>query len=273
VSRKSWPPIIERAAEIVDEYETPVTLRQLFYRLVSEGLIVNKLSDYKRLSWLTAAGRRARTFPALVDPTRSITKPIAFDSPADALDSTARIYRRDRLEGQAVRPLIVVEKATLVALISSWFGDPWGIAVAPLRGYASESYEREIVEEVDTSPGEVELLYCGDFDSSGEDIPASFARTTGLVLRRVALLWEQIETHDLPVEVGKATDSRAAAFIARHGRNVQVEVEAMPPDVLHALLRDELEAIVDTSAIEDARQREDAERQKLIDLAAGYSDG
>jgi hypothetical protein len=36
MSRKSWPPIVERAAQVVDEYETPVTLRQLFYRLVSE---------------------------------------------------------------------------------------------------------------------------------------------------------------------------------------------------------------------------------------------
>jgi hypothetical protein len=29
MSRKSWSPIIERAAEIVNEYDTPVTLRQL----------------------------------------------------------------------------------------------------------------------------------------------------------------------------------------------------------------------------------------------------
>jgi hypothetical protein len=48
----------------------------------------------------------------------------------------------------------------------------------------------------------------------------------------VALLWEQVEQYKLPVEVGKTTDSRAAAFIARHGQNVQVEVEAMPPDLL-----------------------------------------
>ena len=270
MTRKSWPPIIERAAEIVDEYETPVTLRQLFYRLVSEGLIANKISDYKTLSDRTAKRRRDGTFPALVDLTRSMQKPVAFDSPADALAMTARIYRRDRLEGQVVRPMIVVEKATLVALVSSWFGEPWGVVVAPLRGYASESYEREVLAEVDKSVIDVELLYCGDFDSSGEDIPQSFERTTGLTLRRVALLWEHVKEYDLPVEVGKSTDSRAAAFIARHGQNVQVEVEAMPPEVLHDLLRAELEALVDVSTIERVREREDAERKVLHDLAVDY---
>ena len=44
--------------------------------------------------------------------------------------------------------MIVVEKATLVALVYSWFGDPVGVVVAPLRGYASESYERKVLAEV-----------------------------------------------------------------------------------------------------------------------------
>ena len=49
-----WPPIIEQAAEIVRSYDTGVTLRQLFYQLVSEGLIPNVQTAYSRLSHLTA---------------------------------------------------------------------------------------------------------------------------------------------------------------------------------------------------------------------------
>lgn len=44
--RKDWTPIIERAAEIVAGYDTAVTLRQVHYRLVGEGLIENTVSDY-----------------------------------------------------------------------------------------------------------------------------------------------------------------------------------------------------------------------------------
>ena len=48
MSRKSWPPIIERAAKIVREYDTAVTLRQLFYRLVAEGLLANTQRTTRR---------------------------------------------------------------------------------------------------------------------------------------------------------------------------------------------------------------------------------
>ena len=34
-ARRSWPPIIERAAEIVNSYAYLITLRQLHYLLVS----------------------------------------------------------------------------------------------------------------------------------------------------------------------------------------------------------------------------------------------
>jgi hypothetical protein len=33
--RIKWPLVLDRAVEIINEYDTSVTLRQLFYRLVS----------------------------------------------------------------------------------------------------------------------------------------------------------------------------------------------------------------------------------------------
>jgi len=36
-NRLRWAPIVERAREIVAEYDTLVTLRQLFYRIVAAG--------------------------------------------------------------------------------------------------------------------------------------------------------------------------------------------------------------------------------------------
>jgi hypothetical protein len=44
-----------------------VTLRQLFYRLVSAQVIPNSQAAYKRLSSLTAEARRNGDFPALID--------------------------------------------------------------------------------------------------------------------------------------------------------------------------------------------------------------
>jgi hypothetical protein len=276
VPRLDWRPIVARAAEIVTEYDTAVTLRQVFYRLVAEQRIPNTESAYKRLSRLTADLRREGEFPPLLDRTRTIERVQTYASPAEALEAIAHWYRRDLLEGQTTLPMIVVEKATLVAQVGDWFG-ALTLPIAALRGYASESYERDILnlvdEEMDTSSREVEILYCGDFDPSGEDIPRSFAEHMGMPIKRVALTPEQVEQYELPEAMGKATDSRAASFYARHGRLVQVELEALPPEVLRDLLAVELDALVDVSLTEGVREREANERRWLDGLTETWQGG
>lgn len=43
-----WPELLEKAAVIVESYDTFVTLRQLFYRLVAAQLLPNTLNAYSR---------------------------------------------------------------------------------------------------------------------------------------------------------------------------------------------------------------------------------
>jgi len=86
----TWPSIITRATEIVRSYDTGVTLRQLFYRLVSEKLIPNTESAYKRLSHLTAQARRAGTFPRLIDNGRYIHRPLSWPSWREGLAGSCR---------------------------------------------------------------------------------------------------------------------------------------------------------------------------------------
>jgi Protein of unknown function C-terminus (DUF2399) len=269
--RKAWGPILERAAEIVEKYETAVTLRQVFYRLVVAKLIENSESDYKHLSRRSADLRRRGEFPALLDRTRTIERPPTWSSPAEALDAIARAYRRDLLATQTTLPVIVVEKATLVAQAVAWFGHLC-VPVVALRGYASETLERLVLELVDDDERDVVLLYCGDFDPTGEDIPRAFEDNTGLELRRVALTVEQVDHYELPPAPGKASDSRAAGFEARHGRLVQVELEALDPDDLRALLTAELDDLVDVELVEAEVERERSERVRLVKLAQEASE-
>ena len=94
--RIAWAPVIERAAAIVRSYHTAVTLRQGFYRLVSEEAIPNTENAYKALSRLTARARRAGTFPALADATREVWHPGGWTSPQQAIRALADQYRRPR---------------------------------------------------------------------------------------------------------------------------------------------------------------------------------
>jgi hypothetical protein len=85
---------------------TGVTLQQVFYLLVSEALLRNVETDYKKLSALTAKGRREGSFPALIDMKRTIDRLATSDSLKAALRKIAKEYRRDPLEGQEILPVI-----------------------------------------------------------------------------------------------------------------------------------------------------------------------
>jgi hypothetical protein len=165
-----WPSIIERAKEIVDSYDTAVTLRQLFYQLVSRQLIPNLQQTYKRLSSLTAELRRRGEFPELMDANREIHRHAVWNSPAQLLAAAALQYRRDRTAGQDVSLYSGVEKRGIVAQLDAWFSNQLGIPVLPLGGYSSESYEREIQADSKATGRPVIIIYAGDFDPSGEDI-------------------------------------------------------------------------------------------------------
>ena len=266
-ARLDWPAILERAAEIVNSYDTGVTLRQLFYRLVAAQVLPNTQTVYRRLSARTAEARRAGTFPALVDATRGIVRPRSFDGPEQAREWLASIYRRDRTEGQEQTIYLGVEKQGLVALLQSWYWD-MGLPIVALKGYGSQTYLDEIGEDVERQGRPAVMLYAGDFDPTGEDIERDLGkRCPALDVRRIALTEDQVREHGLPENPAKAGDSRGAGFKARHGKLVQVEVDALPPDVLRDLFDAAMAGEWDKSQWERSVKREDRERTKLEDTA------
>jgi hypothetical protein len=260
-----WPPVLVAATAIVEEYDTLVTLRQLFYRLVAAGLVSNTSSHYSRLSELTAEGRREGTFPELTDRTRSIHRLPTFDGPDDARAWLTDIYRRDRTENQDVSIFLGVEKAGMVAQLEAWFGDDLGIPVLALGGYASQSYADEVRRDVERQGRPAVLLYAGDFDPSGEDIDRDFIERTDCWHKtvRIALDRNQVEEYDLPPAPGKDTDSRAADFIARHGELMQVELDALPPETLRQLYADALADFWDERTYRAVLDLEAHERAEL----------
>lgn len=268
-----WPAIIVEAARIARSYSTAVTLRQLHYRLVALALYgyLNNLNCYKRLSELTAEARRQGTFPALSDRTRGVHRPPFWNSPQDGIKALAEQYRRNYTEGQEHQVWVIYEKATLGAQIESWLR-PFGVPSAALRGYSSESLEREVFMAMENDKRPIVVFYVGDFDPEGEDIERNFKAQairwsrgeewgkdeedelfdldeTLLDHQDVWELefvwWEkltvtppQVQQFGLVPNPGKASSSRAAGFIRKHGSLFQIEVEAVDPNVLRDLILD-----------------------------------
>ncbi|UQX09607.1 hypothetical protein [Candidatus Mycobacterium methanotrophicum] len=272
---RDWTRIVREAGRIVEGYDTSVTLRQLFYRLVSRELISNTENDYNYLSAKTAEARRQGLFPALVDQTSNIVVPQTFSSPDDARSYLSKSYCRDRTAGQEVSLYLGTEKAGFKAQLWESFGD-FGIPILPLGGYASQTYVDGIAEHADRQRRPAVLIYAGDFDGSGEDIYRDFVQRTDCWTehRQIALTPEQIEEYQLPVLPGKETDTRSKDHALRHGFDsaVQVEMDALDPTVLRGLYQGAIDDFWDDDAYDAAVAAEDADRAVLgglVDRQAG----
>ena len=170
--------------------------------------------------------------------TRARPKPgprhqIAAPSPPSRVTSVRRITR-----SRASCPLVraAYRKAGMVIQLQSWFGH-LGIPVLALGGYSSQTYVDDVAWDAQRQGRDAILLYAGDFDPSGEDIDRDFEERSDCwdEVIRVALTAGQVRQFGLPPNPGKATDSRAAGFIARHGALVLVELDALDPDDLRRL--------------------------------------
>jgi hypothetical protein len=271
MNRLDWPEITSHAAEVVRSYSTSVTLRQLFYRLVSDGTLPNTIGAYKGLSDRTTRAREAGWFPNLIDRGRTIHRYPTFPSPQAAREWLASIYQRDRTEGQGWSVYVGVEKAGMVVQLQDWFGD-LGIPILALGGYASHSYKQAVAGDVYRqsllhSHRPAVLLYAGDHDPSGEDIDRDFVDKSDCwdQVIRVALTAEQVDAYGLPPMPGKETDSRAAGFVAKHGELRQVELDALDPDDLQALYQQAFSRFWDENAHQATLEQEETDRSALTE--------
>jgi hypothetical protein len=199
--------LLPRAAEIVESYDTPVTLRQLFYRLVSIEELANTKAEYDQLSTRTTEARRADEFPALMDAGRAIVQSASWASPESALRALAKQYRRDRTEGQEHLVYLGMEKAGLVEQVSEWFGD-LGLPILATRGYHSQSFETEILQHSHVDGRPTVLLYAGDLDPEGEDIERNLRRWTDFA-KRSSAPWSK--AWRLPAEATREPGSPAGS--------------------------------------------------------------
>ena len=269
--RGAWLPAMIVARDFVHHSRLPVTLRQVFYALVSRQLLENTESNYRALSERTAEERRAGTFPALADNGRTIQQTYADKSPKDALLSVANTFQLDRTIGQPHQIWVLAEKRGMAPALWEAFGK-YGAYVLGLGGYASQTILDDVARMVRLDARPAIALYGGDFDATGEDIARHFREGTGCWAEwvQVALTPAQVDEYNLPENPGKASDSRSKAFQARHGRSVQVEVDALDPNELDRLYREAFARFHDKSTFDEIPVRERDSRQRMLSFIDGW---
>lgn len=242
----------------------PMTVRQVFYRLVTEGVIAKSENEYKATVCRLLVEMRlsgAVPFGWVADNTRWMRKPTTHSSLEAALLNTAQTYRRAIWPDQPVYVEIWLEKDALAGVLVEET-KVWDVPLMVTRGYPSLSYLYEAAQAIGAEDKPAYLYYFGDYDPSGLDITRStearlrqFAPDADIHFERVAVTPEQIRDYNLPTRPTKQSDSRSKGFAGE-----SVEVDALASTTLRQMARSCIEQHVDYSALTVLQAAEHSER-------------
>lgn len=275
--------LIDTANRIISQYQAQgysLTLRQLYYQLVSRNILANKQKEYKRLGSIINDARLAGLIDwyAIEDRTRNLRGNSHWSSPKSIVDAAVRRYAINKWENQSWRPEVWIEKDALVGVIER-ICRRLDIDYFSCRGYTSASEMWKAAQRLRgyADADQIPIVFhLGDHDPSGidmtRDIEERLCMLAGLPIevRRIALTMEQIEQYSPPPNPAKLTDSRASSYILEHGRS-SWELDALEPDVLSSLIEEHVLGVRDEDVWEETIKRENGHKEALREAAASLT--
>lgn len=285
----------------IEAQDSPVTIRRVFYAMVTHGIIDNTQSEYRRISRVTTDLRRGGylDWDLIVDGTRNAYKTASYDSIEDAVERAISNFRYDRWANQHAHVQVWVEKRGHVSMLYP-ITNRYDVSVCDNGGRRAVNEELVLPFLLAQREGRRNIiLYVGDYDPSGLQMDVNLQDQLadwGAVVefRRVALTYEHLHKYNLP-RAYMIEDDVTDAWLRRHplaevqryvngkpkvnklekdpnadwfrrqhnGDLFQVEVDALEVDVLRGLIEDAIKAVADVDELALVQQQEDNERERV----------
>ncbi len=279
--------IMRQVQEILVDYEEhlPLTVRQIFYRLVGAYGYTKTEPAYARLCDYLVRARRSGmiSFDALRDDGLSVMEHGHYGGEEDFYRKTrqrAESYQQHKLSNQDVHIRVYCEAEGMMPQLKRVL-EPYSVSVRSCSGFDSLSAKRELLRwalSTELYDGKLPVvLHLGDYDPDGEGIfeavrddLSAFLDTDDPDLakkiegrdsfRRVALTGEQVEIYRLPTAPPKEKSSRTKNWTG----TATCQLEAMEPDDLANILRRSVEEWLDLGTLKKDREDEITARRELL---------
>lgn len=267
-------PLLDAVLAILTEYAAylPLTVRQIFYRLVGVHDYPKDDLGYKRLADHLVTWRRARLVPfdAIRDDGVVGGSPPHYRDEAQLWGVLRHIVQNvtlDMLEPQARYVEVLCEAAGMLPQIER-VAHPLSVPAYSSGGFDSLTAKRAIVDRLIDLEKPAVILHLGDCDQDGRCIFDAMAADVDAFLavdapelavewRRVALTPEQVIHYGLPTAPAKP-----------HKRGdwtgETCQLEALPPDTLAALLEAVLEDVLDMDLVDQRHTETLALRDRAL---------
>ena len=281
---KQW--IVDNAVDVLSQYEDGIlTIRGLHYQLVARGM-TNDIQHYKRVVAATGWARRQGIirYTAFSDRERAMAcdtaaeQTIYDDKVSEAkyqIKAWAHSYCLNRWENQPYYPEVLIEKKALEGVFYRTCASNC-VALGACKGYPSLTFLYDMAQRIIAAENRGKqpvILYFGDYDPSGEDIPRALRENLielgcdeGLEVRRICLNEDQVIDWKLPPAPTKVTDSRSRNWDGLG----QVELDAVRPEVLTSMLEEAIAEIFDNRLYDELQDREEEEAAQFRAELAEY---
>jgi len=253
-----------------------ISLRQLYYQLVSRGEIPNSQKEYKKLGDTLSKARLAGLvdWSSLEDRGRMLRGYDGSDeSPADWFSGLENNYYKPWWETQENYVEVWVEKDALMGVVER----PCSrhrVSYFSCRGYSSQSEQYAAGKRFAraTRDGKsCHIIHLGDHDPSGLDMTRDnqdrldMFSENNVEVHRIALNMDQVEELKPPPNPAKMTDARVGGYIARYGRS-SWELDALPPAYIDRIIDEKIKEFIDTDALTAVQEQEEQERQDVTEI-------
>lgn len=272
---------------VLDEYcdHWPLTVRQVFYRLVGAHGYDKTETAYKNLCHHLANARRGGTLPfhAIRDDGVMTLDMERFASADDFLIEQRRraeAYERDLMADQPFHVEVWCEAAGMIHQLAR-VAHRYSVNVFSSSGFDSLTAKHRMATRICQIGKPAVILHLGDDDPSGESIFKSVAEdvtafveadrlnaTVTVRFERVALTPGQVREYGLPTAPAKVTDSRSRAWDRE-----TCQLEALSPTMIAFLLERAIGRLLDGDRLADARQAQVLERADLTRLLLTFDRG
>jgi hypothetical protein len=272
--------LLEQIDRVLEDYhdQLPLTVRQIFYRLVGAYGYPKTEHAYESLGNHLVRARRSGKIPFeyIRDDSASVLDHLHFDGEEGFYEYVRRLgerFTQNKLAQQKVSIRVHCEAEGMMPQLHNAL-EPYSVPVYSCSGFDSLTARRHLAKwchDTYVYRGKYPVVvHLGDYDPDGEsifdvlaedvlaflskDAPhlAELHRVSGDMFKRLALTEWQVRHHDLPTEPPKKTSSRTAAW--RGGGTCQLE--ALPPDVLQRMVVATVEGYLDRDQLERDRDRE-----------------
>lgn len=267
--------LISSVCNVLEDLENylPLTLRQIFYRLVAIDIIGKTETDYSKLAEICNRARRAKMIPfdAIRDDGPVVSSGYDFIDEQELIEYVIDICAEARLDLQRYQECRIelwCEAAGMVPQLER-VACPFGIGVVSSGGFDSTTVKHEFGRKYAESYTIV--LHIGDYDPSGvhiyqslaEDVQA-FARAFGgrVEFSRIAVTPEQIDSLQLQTSPPKASDNR------KFDDDRTVQCEAIDPPDLARIIKSAILDRVDVAELRRATEWQREIRERIYERVA-----